>query len=96
MRQSKYIGGSKLVSFRLPKTSLAQAIIEIKEVLERYEIESTKTTQNSVKSTTKQPETRLGNSNELDKKNIPYKCGCTKTNGLFRRHKDCKELTSKH
>lgn len=96
MRQSKYIGGSKLVSFRLPKTSLAQAIIEIKEVLERYEIESSKTHEKVTKSMAVQSETRFTNSNELDQKNISYYCGCTKTDGLFRRHKDCKDLISKH
>lgn len=96
MKTSKYIGGSKIVAFRLPKNSLAQAIIEIKEVLARYEREVTETHEKATKSMVAQSETRLNNSNDAAIKNITYKCGCTKTNGLFRRHKDCKELLSKH
>ena len=96
MRKSKYIGGSKLVSFRLPIESLSSATIEIKAILRKYEKESTKTSQNSVKPTKKRSKTTLEDIKQIDPNNIIYKCGCTKSNGLFRRRKDCKELLSKH
>lgn len=91
MKQSKYTGGSKIVSFRLPIEALSVATIEIKTILSRYERESTKTNQNSVKLLSKQSKTRLTNRNT-----ITYKCGCVKEQGIFKRHTECKENALKH
>ena len=91
MKQSKYIGGSKIVSFRLPIEALSTATIEIKALLSKYEKEATKTTQNNVKSTTKQSKTKLGYRNT-----ITYKCGCSKENNIFKRSQGCKVVASIH
>ena len=91
MKQSKYIGGSKIVSFRLPIEALSTATIEIKALLNKYERDTTKTTENSVKPLSKQSKTTLEYRNT-----ITYKCGCIKEDGIFKRLEGCKIVASMH
>jgi hypothetical protein len=86
-RTSKYKGGSKVVSFRLPIEGYKSVRIRIQALLDEIAKEELYRVEKSVKSTLASAETRL--SDRLDY-NIIYQCGCTVTDGLFRRVSSCK------
>ena len=87
MKTSKYKGGSKIVSFRLPLTSLSLATKEINELLKKYEhIKSNKDKTAGVPAL-KQSKTTLA-TKALN--NIVYPCGCSYDSGLFRRVAGCR------
>jgi hypothetical protein len=87
MKQSKYIGGSKIVAFRLPKEALNLAIIDIKAVLKKYEQVNTIEPQNNVKPLPTSAKTKL--SSKPIKDVTTYVCGCSINEGLFKRAQGC-------
>jgi hypothetical protein len=87
MKQSKYIGGSKIVAFRLPKEALNLAIIDIKAVLKKYEQVNLDKPQNNVKPLPTSAKTTLSSKPITDV--TTYVCGCSIDSGLFKRVQGC-------
>ena len=98
MKTSKYIGGSKIVSFRLPLSSLSSAITDIKAVLYKYEELDRINSQNSVIPLCTSAKTTLGTKTVIKAKREPitYVCGCAVVDGLFRRQAGCSKAKMQH
>jgi len=96
-RDSKYIGGSKVVPFRLPIVGYKAVRTRVQTLLDEIAQESQYKSQNTAKPlpasakttlTTKAPTTHTGP--------IAYVCGCTLSGGLFRRVAGCKMDRGEH
>lgn len=91
MKASKYIGGSKIVSFRLPIESLTIATIEINAILKKYERVKPNKNKTTLNTATVQSKTTLANKTQHN-----YQCGCSYNDGLFRRVAGCKNDKGMH
>lgn len=88
MKKSKYKGGSKIVSFRLPKEKLHTATIEIYNLLKKYEDASVTEVAHSEAKHTKQP------TKPIHKQQ--WSCGCYMDGVLFIRNILCKQPRGAH
>lgn len=86
-RKSKYIGGSRVVSFRLPLVCYDDAMNAVYNVLSNYEPKHN-------------GPTLIDNNNNtissLHSEETIYKCGCALVGGLFRRSFGCKIVRVDH
>jgi len=97
MKTSKYTGGSKIVAFRLPIASLSRATIEINAILKKYERDKPNKSKTTVKPTGASAKTTLAIKSQTKVNDtILYVCGCTLSDGLFRRIAGCKIERGRH
>jgi len=94
MKNSKYIGGSKIVSYRLPLHSLSTVNSEIKAILDRYaQIDHNKAQLDSIPLCSS-AKTVLSIEDKVEP--ITYVCGCTVIDSLFRRQAGCSKAKVQH
>jgi hypothetical protein len=97
MRKEKYLGGSKVATFRLPLEGFSSVRMRVNELLNQIASEMSLEGQNDVGPTTKQSKTTL--TPKVVKQGvsvITFGCGCTLDGVLFRRDNSCKVMRSKH
>lgn len=90
-RLSKYNGGSKLTTFRLPIEGHKSTRVRVQALLDEIASESQYKRQIAVKSTGASAKTTLDNNVVRDKiSNVMYNCGCSNDGSLFRRAFGCR------
>lgn len=97
MRKEKYVGGSKVATFRLPLEGFSVVRARVNELLEQIASEMSLEGQNDVSPASKQSKTTLTPKAVKQAVSvITFCCGCTLEGVLFRRDNSCKVLRSKH
>jgi hypothetical protein len=89
---SKYKGGSKLTTFRLPTDNYHEVREAINELLRGYEIGQEQAKQEAPKLVKKASIKPIVNKQGTN----TYECGCTIDNGLLKRVKGCKKGKNEH
>lgn len=90
-RLSKYNGGSRLTTFRLPIDGYKSTRVRVQALLDEIANESQHKREIAVKSTGTSAKTALANNVAREKiSNAIYKCGCSNDGALFRRAFGCR------
>ena len=111
MRGSKFVGGSKLVSFRLPLSDLEEVRAKINALIDSYAVGSgnapTKPVKEVVKVNTKpkpivsrvkrvEEVIETATPNAIERVNTAQSCSCNYVGTLFVRSKGCKIPREQH
>ena len=94
MKAHKYIGGSRLVSFRLPINGYKSTRARVQALLDQIAHEMNLEAQNSAKPLSASAKTTLTDRTQLSP--ITYVCGCSIEDGLFKRGKGCALDRNRH
>ena len=97
MKASKYLGGSKVATFRLPLEGFSAVRVRVNELLNQIALEMSLEGQNDVSPTTKQSKTTLAPKavKQVIDSDV-YPCGCKMVDGLFVRNGSCKMIRVIH
>lgn len=97
MKYSRYTGGSRVRSFRLPIEGYTSAVARVNALLDEIANEMRESDSNDVSPMVASAKTTLTNkapSKQID--SIIYECGCSYDGGIFRRASGCKVDRVRH
>jgi hypothetical protein len=97
MRKSKYVGGGKVTTFRLPLEGFKSARVRVQALLDEIAQEMNKEPQKRLSPMVASAKTRLAiKANNRVNNDVSYPCGCKMIGELFVRASGCKMIRVIH